>query len=145
MDTAELDLRLDRRRRPRLRFARSSPASLAGYKLICDIESRMHRGGIFNVIPDPASKVHGVVYELHPGDTISIAAIKEGEVAHYKLSLLPVVTQKGKTLSALVLHAQPEKKQLPASQTYLHSVLRAAHHHALPSEWLAHLKSLQVA
>src|SRR4051812_13665090 len=95
MDTDELDLQLDRRRRPRLRFARTTRASLPGYRLICDIASRNHHGGVFNIVPDPASTVHGVVYELHPGDTITIGAIKLGETARYVLSLLPVTTSKG--------------------------------------------------
>jgi cation transport regulator ChaC len=145
MDTDELDLQLDRRRRPRLRFARTTRASLAGYRLICDIASRTHHGGVFNIVPDPTSTVHGVVYELHPGDTITVGAIKLGETAHYVLSLLPVTMRTGDVVTALVLHANPEKKQLAASQTYLDIVLRAARAHGLPASWLQHLKSLQTA
>src|ERR1700730_7247565 len=94
MDIGELDLQHDRRRRPRLRFAKSTAATLPGYRLICDIASHFRQGGIFNVIPDPAATVHGVIYTLHPGDTISVAAMKEGDVAKYALSILPVKTKK---------------------------------------------------
>jgi hypothetical protein len=145
MDSVELDLQLDRRRRPRLRFARTTRASLPGYRLICDIASRTHHGGVFNIIPEPTSTVHGVVYELHPGDTITVGAIKLGETARYALSLLPVTTRTGEVVSALVLHAAPEKKQLAASQSYLDIVLRAARNHGLPATWLQYLKTLQSA
>ena len=143
MDAEELDLQHDRRRQPRLRFAKSTPAVLKGYRLICDIASKSRRGGIFNVIPDPLSVVHGMIYELHPGDTISITAMKEGDVAEYALSLLPVKTRKGEDIPALVLHAKEDKKQLKPSNTYLDIVIRAARQHGLPSEWVQHLETLR--
>jgi len=142
MDSVELDLQHDRRRRPRIRFVSSEPATLQGYRLVSDITSRVRRGGIFNVIPDPTASVSGAVYELRAGDTISVAVMKEGEIAKYELSLLPVKTHKGKVISALVLHAQPEKKQLKPTPDYLEIVIRAARKHKLPLEWIKYLQSL---
>ena len=141
MDSNELDQQHDRRRQPRLRFAKSTPAILKGYRLICDIASTRRRGGIFNVVPDPISVVHGMIYELHPGDTISISALKEGDVAEYALSLLPVKTRKGEDIPALVLHAKEDKKQLKPSASYLDVVIRAARNHKLPTDWVRQLLS----
>jgi hypothetical protein len=136
MDMEELNFQQDRRRRLRMRFAKSVPAFLKGYRLVCDIESKHWLGGIFNVVPDPASRVYGVRYELHPGDTISIGAIKEGHAAEYGLSLLPVQTLSGEESPALFLHAKPAKKPLPPSAAYHHVVLKAAKAHRLPAEWI---------
>jgi hypothetical protein len=141
MDMAELDLQQDRRRRPRLRFAKNTPAVLKGFKLICDIESKKWRGGIFNVVPDPAGKVYGVRYELHPGDTITVASLKEGHAAKYGLSLFPLETMSGERTPALLLHAVPEKKLLQASPAYLEVVVKAAKAHKLPAEWIAYLST----
>src|SRR5437763_341259 len=98
MDTDDLNLHHDRHRRPRIRFSKSTPAVLKGYRLRCDIASKYRHAGIFNVIPDPMSAVHGVIYELQPGDTISITAMKEGEVADYSLSVLSVKTREGEDI-----------------------------------------------
>jgi hypothetical protein len=143
MDSKELDLQHDRRRRPRLRFARSMSATLLGHRLVCDIASKVRRGGIFNVVPDAASNVQGMIYELHPGDTIAVAALKEGENADYELSLLPVKTKKGDQVAALVLHAKPAKKQLKPAGAYLDIVIKSARNHSLPPEWLQFLESLR--
>jgi hypothetical protein len=144
MDSKELDLQHDRRRRPRLRFARSAVATLPGHRLICDISSKNRRGGIFNVVPDASSNVYGMIYELHPGDTISVAALKEGENADYELSLQPVKTvKKGDQLAALVLHAKPAKKQIKPSGAYLDIVIKAARSHSLPAEWVQFLETLR--
>ncbi len=141
MDMAQLDLQQDRRRRPRLRFAKSVPAVLKGYRLICDIESKNWRGGIFNVVPDPEGTVHGVRYELHPGDTITVQSLKEGHVAQYSLSLMPITSAKGEKTSALLLRAEAAKKTLHPSPSYHDVVLRAAKAHKLPMEWILHLAS----
>jgi hypothetical protein len=144
MDADELDLHHDRRRRPRLHFAKSTPAVLKGYRLICDISSKYRRAGIFNVVPDSQSNVCGVIYELHPGDTLSIVALKEGEEADYALSLLPVKTTRGEEIPALVLHAEPGASKLKPSDAYLDIVIKAARHHKLASDWIDQLKTWRV-
>src|SRR5207237_4375719 len=58
IDSEQLDLQQDRRRRRRMNFARSAPAVLEGYRLVCDIASKSWRGTIFNVLPDPTAAVH---------------------------------------------------------------------------------------
>lgn len=144
MDANDLDLHHDRRRRPRLRFAKSTPAVLSGYRLACDIASKYRRAGIFNIRKDPVGMVHGVVYELHPGDTVSIASLKEGEKAQYALSLLPVKTTQGEDIPALVLHAKEGVKELKPSHSYLDIVIGAARHHKLPSEWIQFLGTFRL-
>src|SRR5205814_7775295 len=99
-------------------------------------------GGIFNILRDRAGVVHGVVYELHPGDAISAAMIKEGESASYLLAVDSVQTVKGKTLQALILRADAKGKPLIPSPTYLEVVIRAARRHHLPPEWIAQLQSM---
>ena len=143
MDAGELDLQHDRRRQPRIRFAKSTPAVLKGYRLICDIASKTRRGGIFNVIPDPISEVHGMIYELCPGDTLSISVLKEGDIAKYSLSVQSVRTRMGEEIPALVLHAQEDRKQLKPSNAYLDIVIKAARQHRLPPEWVQHLETLR--
>lgn len=145
MDAAELDLHHDRKRRPRLRFARWNPAVLKGYRLVCDIASSYRKAGIFNVVPDPGSSVYGVLYELSPGDTISVTTLKEGDKARYELSLLPIETLRGLNATALVLHAVPDKKTLAPSDAYVDIVARAARHHGLPAEWVRRLEGMKAS
>ncbi len=141
MDLNELNLQQDRRRRQRMRFAKSQPAVLKGYRLVCDIDSKNWRGGIFNVVPDVGSSVYGVRYELHPGDTISVGALKEGHAAQYSLSLAPVQTLQGEETPALLLYAKADLKTLQLSSSYLQAVMNAAKAHRLPAKWIQHLGS----
>lgn len=141
MDPEELNLHHDRHRRPRMSFAKSTPASLKGYRLTCDIASKYRHAGIFNVVVDPLETVHGVIYELHPGDSVSIAAMKEGEDAGYALSVLPVKTRKGETIPAVVLHAGKNTVELKPSAAYLDIVIAAAKRHGLPIEWIQQLEA----
>jgi hypothetical protein len=142
MDPEDLGLRCEIRRHQRVRFAKSTPAVLKGFRLVCNIPSHYRRGGIFNLQPDPAGAVHGVVYELHPGDAISAKMIKEGESTSYLLAVNSVQTAKGKTHQALILHAEATSKSLTPSPGYLDVVVRAARRHGLPIEWIATLRSM---
>jgi len=142
LDPEDLGLRCEYRRRQRVRFAKSSPAVLKGFRLICNIPSHYRLGGIFNIVPDPAGVVHGVVYELHPGDAISAAMIKEGESTNYLLAVNSVQTARGKTLQALVLRAEAKSKSLIPSPAYLEVVVRAARRHGLPPEWISRLRDM---
>ena|SRR5438132_1499280 len=142
MDPEDLGLRCEYRRRQRVRFAKSVPAVMKGFRLLCNIPSHYRLGGIFNVIPDPAGVVHGVVYELHPGDAISTAMLKEGESTNYLLAVSHVQTARGKNLSALVLRAEAKSKLLAPSPSYLEVVIRAAKRHGLPPEWITRLQEM---
>src|SRR5688572_7161712 len=110
LDPEDLGLRCEIRRRQRVRFAKATPAVLKGFRLICNIPSHYRHGGIFNIQPDPDGVVHGVVYELHPGDTLSAAIMKEGEAANYLLAINNVETAKHKNIQALVLRAEAKSK-----------------------------------
>ena len=142
LDPQDLGLRCEFRRRQRIRFAKSTPAVLKGFRLVCNIESHYRRGGIFNILPDPASQVHGVVYELHPGDAISAMMIKEGESSNYLLAVNNVQTDKGEEVPALVLRADAKSKALTPSPAYLDVVIKAARRHRLPLEWIAKLSAM---
>jgi len=139
LDPEDLGLRCEMRRRQRVRFAKSTPAVLKDYRLICNIPSHYRRGGIFNITPEPGGAVHGAVYELHPGDAISAVMIKEGESTSYLLAIDTVHTAKGKTVQALVLRGDATSKPLIPAQGYLDIVIKAAKRHGLPAEWIASL------
>lgn len=141
MDLDDLGLRCDLRRRQRIQFAKWFPAVLPGYELYCNIPSSYRSGGIFNVIPNPKAQVHGVVYELHAGDTISTMMVKEGQSKSYLLHILEVKTVKGKLHPALVLQGTPTSRKLKPSPAYVDVVIDAARKHRLPAEWIAHLQT----
>jgi hypothetical protein len=142
LDPEDLGLRCEIRRRQRIRFAKSTPALLKGFKLVCNIPSHYRKGGIFNIVPDPTGVVHGVVYELHAGDAISTAMLKEGEGLNYLLAINSVCTAQGKILQALVLRAEAKSKVLLPTPQYLQIVVRAAERHRLPAEWVSHLREM---
>jgi hypothetical protein len=142
LDPEDLGLRCEYRRRQRIRFAKSTPAVLKGFRLVCNIQSQYRRGGIFNILPDPSSEVHGVIYELLPGDAISAMMIKEGESSNYLLAVNTVRTSKGEEIQALVLRADAKSKSLTPSPAYLNVVIQAARHHHLPPEWIAKLSAM---
>ncbi len=144
LDPEDLGLRCELKRRQRIRFAKSFPAVLKGFRLVCNIPSRYRRGGIFNVVPDPGAEVHGAIYELHPGDTISTALMKEGESTNYLLTINSVETSKGKIVPALVLHAEAANKHLTPTDSYLDVVIRAARRHGLPAKWITTLQGMAV-
>ena|SRR5258706_3614017 len=145
MDSEELNLQHDRHRRPRTSFAKSTPAILKGYRLICDITSKYRHSGIFNVVQDSRSTVHGVIYELHPGDSVSMAAMKEGEDADYALSVLPVKTRTGEDIPAVVLHAKQAPQELKPSTAYLDIVIGAAKRHGLSTDWIQQLEARRLS
>ena len=142
MDPEDLGLRCEVRRRQRIRFAKSTPAVLKGYRLLCNIPSLYRRGGIFNIVADAKSSVHGVVYELHPGDCISTAMIKEGEGKEYLLAVVTVQTSQGENIPALALRANSESKALQPAPAYLKIVVQAAQRHRLPPEWISRLQQM---
>jgi|GEM_PF-3056040 hypothetical protein len=144
MDPEDLELRCDMRRRQRVRFARSYKAVLEGFRLVCNLHSTYRRGGIFNLAVDPKGIVHGVAYELHPGDTISSMMIKEGESKNFLLSVMSVRVGRS-VIPALVLRAEPTGKMLRPDPTYLKIVIEAARRHRLPQEWISSLKAMSAA
>jgi hypothetical protein len=144
LDPEDLGLRCEVRRRHRVHFAKSTPAILKGFRLVCNIPSNYRRGGIFNIVPDPAGKVHGVAYELHPGDAISTSVMKEGESTNYLLAILTVEIAGAKEIPALVIRAEAKSKLLSPSPEYLQVVIKAARRHKLPVEWITHLQEMVV-
>jgi hypothetical protein len=144
LDPDDLGLRCEVRRRHRVQFAKSRPAVLKGYRLVCNIPSQYRQGGIFNVVPDPAGIVHGVAYELHPGDAISTSVMKEGESTNYLLAVNNVEIAGGKEIPALVIRAEAKSKLLQPSPAYLKIVISAARRHRLPAEWVTRLQGMVV-
>jgi hypothetical protein len=142
MDIDDLGLRCELRRRGRMRFARSTAGFIKGFSLVCNITSRHRQGGIFNIVPDPAGAVHGVLYELHPGDLISTTLIREGESKSYYLAACEVTTRSGKVHPAVVLCGDAKSKALKPTPSYVDVVSKAAQNHGLPREWIETLRQI---
>ena len=143
MDPKDLGLRCEMRRKIRVEFAEASPAVLKGYRLLCNIPSQYRNGGIFNIVPDPRGSVHGVAYTLHAGDELARKQVQEGESRQYAMPELAVRTSRGKTLTAKVLRAQSNRKELRPAADYLTVVIGAAKRHRLPRLWISRLEKMK--
>lgn len=113
-------------------------AVLAGYRLAFRGASRRwEAGGVATVIPDPGSRVHGLLYRLSPADLASLNGY-EGVPHVYGHLPVAVTARGGARHEALTYrrndgHGEPAR---PPSLRYFHQMWRSYRAHGLDESGL---------
>lgn len=112
-------------------------------------ESRIWGGAVAAADPHAGSIVHGVVYELRPGDFERLDRA-EGYVAagdsrnSYERVQLPVELENGETIEVFTyVLAAPAPPGLP-TRDYRWAILSGMRHHGLPAEAIAAVAAIGV-
>jgi gamma-glutamylcyclotransferase (GGCT)/AIG2-like uncharacterized protein YtfP len=124
-------------------------AVLEGWALAFNYLSKSRRGGAANVVPTPGERVHGVVLDVD-AHTLAVIDVKEGHPHRYSRGERPrgLRLEDGGPVEAWVYRVtEPFEVPgvVPPRREYRDLLVEAAHQHALPSAWLAHLRSIGVA
>jgi gamma-glutamylcyclotransferase len=125
-------------------FARGVPATLHGYKLVFDVESRFWGGRVANLKEDAGSAVHGVLFEIMPMAKEGVFK-KEGVPTGLSREIDVTVEAEGKQVAAKAFVAKDEKRVEPgpASGRLLNYLIEGAQERGLPESWIAELKTHQ--
>ena len=130
---------------PRL-FAQGRLASLKGYKLVFDVESRFWGGLVADLAEDKDGVVHGVLFEVMPLAKDAIFR-KEGVATGLSQEIDVTVEVEGEAtpIAAKAFVARPEKRVAPgpASGRLLGYLLEGAAERGLPQAWVDELKRHQ--
>jgi gamma-glutamylcyclotransferase (GGCT)/AIG2-like uncharacterized protein YtfP len=93
--------------------------------------------GVADVVPDPASSVWGVLYEV---DDLAALDAKEGAGWAYDRVDVEVLIA-GASIAAVTYKVQtPEAKEVTPSAAYVAGILAAAHERGLPETYIAELR-----
>lgn len=112
-------------------------------------ESRTWGGAVASVDPRADSIVHGVVYELRPGDFARLDRAEgyagPGEPGNrYERVQFPVELENGETIEAFTyIRPGPELPALP-TRDYRWKILSGMRHHGLPAEAIAAVEAAEV-
>jgi gamma-glutamylcyclotransferase len=127
-------------------FARGVPATLRGYKLVFDVESRFWGGRVANLAADKDGVVHGVLFEI-PVPAKDAIARKEGVPTGLSEEIDVTVEAEGASVAAKAFVAKAEKRGTPgpASGRLLAYLIEGAQERGLPQEWIDSLKAQETA
>ncbi|MBS2021115.1 MAG: gamma-glutamylcyclotransferase [Deltaproteobacteria bacterium] len=125
-------------------FQRGAPATLRGYKLVFDVESRFWGGRVADLAEDKDGVVHGVLFEIPP---LAMGAVqkKEGVPTGLSQEILVKVEADGKTVDAKAYIARPEKRVEPGAPSgrLMGYLVEGAKERGLPEEWIKTLEGFQ--
>jgi gamma-glutamylcyclotransferase (GGCT)/AIG2-like uncharacterized protein YtfP len=94
--------------------------------------------GVADVVPDPASSVWGVLYEV---DDLATLDAKEGAGWAYDRCEVTVLVD-GEARSAITYKVQqPEPNDVPPSDTYIAGILEAARGRGLPDAYVREINA----
>lgn len=120
-----------------------SVASLPGHELRFHKLSREDGSGKCDIVftGDPDHTVFGVVYSLHHGELPALDAV-EGIGLGYEREQRTVYTLSGQALQTHVYIATLTRSELRPLDWYKEHVLRGAHSHQLPEDYIAMIESV---
>lgn len=111
---------------------------LDGFRLTFDIPVGPGERGVANLIDDPASRTHGVAYELSPSDADRLDR-SEGVPHLYRRVAVTLLLDDDTRLYAFTYQSGVSSPGRKPSPRYLGLLLEGARHHGLPGEWIRHL------
>ena len=123
-------------------FARGVPATLKGYKLAFDVESRFWGGRVANLKEDKDGTVHGVLFEIMPMAKEGVFK-KEGVPTGLSQEIDVTVEADGKQIPAKAFVARAEKRveEGQPSGRLLGYLIEGAQERGLPESWVDELKA----
>lgn len=132
-----------------VRWQRSAPALLRGWKLVLDKPSLLGNGeGMATIVRDERAHVWGVVYEIDTADLASIEFSEGVLIGHYER--VPVTVEAGPAWSgaaasaveAVTLASDERDAAIRPTTRYLGLLVDGATANGLPGEWIEHLRSI---
>ena len=130
--------------RRRMRPGDARRAVLPGWALVFDLPVGRGERAVANVVPRTGSRVHGVAWRIDPGQAAWLDRT-EGVPRGYYLRAEVTVFSGGAPLRAFTYASGRGIPGRRPSRRYLNLILRGARHHALPEEWIAWLRGLELA
>ena len=130
------------RRRMRPRDTRR--ARLDGYRLIFDLPIGKGERAVANLLPASESHVHGVAYSI---GRIQAARLDrtEGVPRAYQRVEVPLVFEDAQDSDAFTYVSERRTPGRKPSERYMNLLLRGARHHELPQDYVAWLRSIDLA
>jgi gamma-glutamylcyclotransferase (GGCT)/AIG2-like uncharacterized protein YtfP len=135
------------RLQPRCKSARvSGVASVPGYRLAFSKRSK-DGSGKATLVPDPAARVYGVVFEIAAEDATELDRIEGRGKGYERIEDLAALTHpEGQpiTVTAYIAHDGFLDASLQPYDWYRDLVVRGAEQHRLPDDYLATLRATRV-
>jgi cation transport regulator ChaC len=116
-----------------------------GRKLVFDLAIGPGERGVANLIPDPRSATWGVAYEVSREQADWLDRTEGVPSGGYRRVFLEVSARDGTNLAAFTYSSDRGVEGRKPSPRYMRIILAGARHHALPSEWILRLESLELA
>ncbi len=130
------------RRRMRPRDTRR--ARLDGYRLIFDLRVGKGERAVANLLPATESHVHGVAYSI---GRVQAACLDrtEGVPRAYQRVAVPLAIEDVPDGEAFTYVSERRTPGRKPSERYMNLLLRGARHHGLPEDYVAWLRSIELA
>lgn len=130
------------RRRMRPRDTRR--ARLDGYRLVFDLPIGKGERAVANVAPDPEACVHGVAYAISRPGAIWLDRT-EGVPRAYQRVEVPLAGDDDAPFTGFTYVSDRRRPGRKPSERYMNLLLAGARHHGLPDDYVAWLRSLELA
>ena len=126
-------------------YRRALPGRAAGWRLVVDKPPLLPIGEAFaNMVPDPASAVVGVLYEINAADLEHVELTEGVRIGNYRrvdVAVAPLVPPPGEVLAATLV-SDARDPSLRPSDRYMACLVAGAEEHGLPAEWIALLRAV---
>jgi len=119
--------------------------ALEGWALCFDLPVGPGERGVANLWRDAAATTWGVAYRIPEGDWERLDRSEGVDRGFYLRRDVAVRTPDGLVVDAFTYESVHRATGRKPSARYLGLLLRGAHHHGLPSEWIAYLEALELA
>jgi hypothetical protein len=126
-------------------FRRAVPGRARGWRLVVDKPPLVPIGEAFaNIVPDPASAVVGVLYEIAAPDLEHVELTEGVRIGNYRRIDVPVapLAPPPDVVRAATLVSDRRDPSLRPSDRYMACLVAGAEEHGLPADWIALLRSV---
>ena len=116
-------------------------ARLPDYKLAFTRYNRTHKGGVADIVPEPAAEVWGALYDV---DDACLATLDEyeGVPRSYRREAVRVFDDQGVRREAQAYVANQTGAFAPSRQ-YLSIIVEGARDHGLPEEYIESIRAVR--
>lgn len=124
---------------------RAVPVRADGWRLVFDKPRLFGEGSVANIVPDVASQVLGVAFEIPADDHAHVEMTEGVAIGHYlrvELSVVPLAACDDPPRSALSLSSDKRDAALQPSTRYMGLVIEGALEHGLPAAHLEFLRAV---
>lgn len=113
------------------------PAVLDGYRLGFNLRSHLRNCGVLDIVPDPKSRVHGVLYRLPWRASEPLDEREQVPEGNYRRAIVTVTTADGQHYGNVRTYMVVKKlaRELAPNDWYFNTVLRGAMTCGLPEDY----------